>query len=479
MVVVYNAALRVFNEVRKKSVAKNFTSLTFSNVISQVFNLLAIIKLAKILSPSNYGLFAFLTVQSQILISIGDLGVTNILIRTIARNKEASKGLVYNGLLLRVSAIAIFSGIYFLYNFFLGSLTYYETLLVCIFPIVTCAANLFDSVFCGHQNMVYPSVVNVLFSSFWYLMIFLLPVDKTTVTNVFLVYIFVNFLKGVALYVGLANQGFIKGENPPFWYSAQKLLKESFPYFSLILLCLPFNYLSSNFLDLNSTSQQIAYYNLSQKLMSPISLVIGLALSALFPNLSSLWANDEGKFLKLIVKGVRFFIVLSLFICFAFTLFAKEVVMFLFPDEYMPAVAVCQLQIWYVFLMGVNSLIGTIWGSVNKERLLIKTTIVNVIISTPLLFYGSKFGAVGLAYAYIISFSIFEIYLWITFKKSIGIKIPYDKVLWFSALILFIVSYFIAASAGLILKVFILAIIIIVFSIVLRRKVLQFLDPSL
>lgn len=455
MFVAYNTANTFISRIRKKTVARNFTSLTFGSVVSQAFNLLAIIKLAKILSPSNYGLFTFLTVQGQLLISIGDLGITNILIRTVARNKETSKDFVYNGLLMKLIAVAILSVIYFIYNHYAGSLTFYETLLVCSFPVITCAANLFENTFWGHESMLPPSVISVLFSVVWYAIVLILPANQITVTSVFLIFLSLNFIKGLALYLTLKARNLIQGERSPFFASSRNILRESWPYFSIVLLCLPYNYLSNNFLDINSTTQEIGYYNLAQKLVSPVSLVIGFALSALFPNLSGLWVRDQEKFFDLVIKGVKLFILVSVLLCFTFTLFAKEVVMLLFSKEYLPAVDVCKLQVWFIFLMGVNSLISTIWGAINKEKNLIKTTIVNFIISVPLLYIGSKYGAVGLAYGYIISFSLFEIYLWRIFRNTLSQKISGDKLIWLVAIILFAVSYLIPESTHFFYKVLI------------------------
>jgi O-antigen/teichoic acid export membrane protein len=93
--------------------------------------------------------------------------------------------------------------------------------------------------------------------------------------------------------------------------------------------------------------------------------------------------------------------------------------------------------------MGTNSLIGTIWGATNNEKKFVKSTFINVCISAPLLYIGSKYGALGLSYGYVVSFALFEIYLWRDFKKSVSMKLPEDKILWLIALSLFLVSYFV------------------------------------
>jgi len=216
---------------------------------------------------------------------------------------------------------------------------------------------------------------------------------------------------------------------------------------------MPINYFSNNFLDINSTQAELGYFNLAQKLMMPITLIMGFALSAIFPNLSSLWAKDKEKFYHYITTGMKYFILLSLIMCFMFTIFAREIVVTLFTDEYLPAIKVCQLQIWFVFLMSVNSSVGTIWASTNKEKLIFKTGVINALISTPMLFFGSRYGALGLSYGYVISFTIFEFYLWHKFKTSENIKIKDDLLIWFAVIALFFVSYLIPQETSILYRI--------------------------
>ncbi|MGZ4159226.1 MAG: lipid II flippase MurJ, partial [Neobacillus sp.] len=198
------------------------------------------------------------------------------------------------------------------------------------------------------------------------------------------------------------------------------------------------------------------------------------SMSALFPNISSLWVNDPQKFERFLSKGIQFFMVSALLLCFIFTLFAGEVITLLFKKSYAPVIQVAQLQIWYVFLLGVNSLIGTIWGATNNERKFIKSTFINVLIAAPLLYWGSKYGAFGLSFGYVVSFALFEIYLWRDFKKSINIKIEYDKLLWVIAICLFLVSNYVLNNVNIIIKSLAAVAIICSLSFYLVKKTKKF-----
>jgi O-antigen/teichoic acid export membrane protein len=405
--------------------------------------MIALIKITRILQPTEYGIFTFLIMQGGLLITIGDLGVRNINIRTIARDPDKTKNLVYNGIKLRLIVMLASWIIYLLYNYLLGSLDATKLAMMFLFALLNCLIDLLESVAWGYQKMKISSMINVGYSVIWLALVLFLPASPSfNVNTLFLIYTLLNILK-LALFIYLVREyKLIRGPVYEFWSSAKKMAKEGIPYFGMAMLLLPITFLSNNFLDINSTKEEIGYFNLAVKLISPINLVLTFALSALFPNLATIWVADKEKFIDYISKGTKVFILFISSVCFFFTLFCKEIITLLFSKSYLPAIKICQLQAWYYVLMGVNSLIGTSWGASDKEKIMLTTTLVNCAISTPLLYWGSKYGALGMCYAYIISFAIFEIYLWNKFKRSYQITIKDDYLFWFIALLMFCSSYF-------------------------------------
>ncbi|MGB5555906.1 MAG: hypothetical protein WBM83_14715, partial [Flavobacteriaceae bacterium] len=313
-------------------------------------------------------------------------------------------------------------------------------------------SNLFELVFLGNQKMLPSANINLGYSIIWFFIVFFLPGKAIDVSIIFMLYILISFIKA-ALFIGfLVYHKLLVGKVENFFSSSKQLVKESWPYFVLILIMLPLTSLSNNFLDINSTNDQIGYFNLSQRLIGPLSLIITMMLTAIFPNLSALWVNNKGKFHDYLSKGFTFFMLLSMTFCFLFTLFAKEVVVLLFPSSYLPAVEVCQIQVWYLFLTSVDSLIGVALGAANKEKLILRFGVLYFILCTPALYFGSKYGALGLSYSYVVSFGICLIYVWIAFKKTLGMIIRHDTFIWLVALALFGISYFISADTSLLYK---------------------------
>ncbi|MEL6275772.1 MAG: oligosaccharide flippase family protein, partial [Bacteroidota bacterium] len=384
---------------------KNFSYLTIGSALAQIISFFTVLRVTAILAPDDYGLFTFLSAQGMLLITVGDLGIRNIVIRSIARDYERTNDLIYNGILLRTLSLLILSALYIGYNAALGSLTTYQLGLVFAFTFVNCFSNLFENAFLGHERMLPPAIVSIAHSILWFLAVFYLPVEKMTPNFLFVVFLVLHVVKGLILYVYLVKYGLLQGKVQAFWASSSALLKESWPYFLIVLVMLPFSRFANNFLDINSTAEQVGYFNLSTKLTGPVSLVLDFSLAAIFPNLSSLWVSDKPKLHYFISNGFQYFMLVGLFLCFGFSLFVREVVTLLFPASYLPAVVVCQMQIWYLYLTSIDSFVGTILGATDKERFILQLGIVNAIFTTPLLFFGSKYGALGLSYGFVIGFA--------------------------------------------------------------------------
>ncbi len=429
-------------------VFKNFSFLTIGSILAQLVSLFTILKITRVLNPSEYGVFTFMLMQGALLFAFGDLGIGNIVIRRIARDHENTNDLVHNGMILRVIAVFTFSLIYIGYNYYFGSLSNEQLILVFAYTFVFCLYKLFEDAYLGNEKMLTPSIINLMHSVFWFLIVFLLPADFISFKVLFYIYLSLNTLRALVFYILLRTQNLLIGQIGKFAVTIRGLLKESWPYFGMVVVMLPFTKFSNNFLDLNSTSEQMGYFNLSDRLLGPVSMVIDFALAALFPNLSAIWVKDPLRLRRLVRDGFKYFMLISMVLCFLFTLFAYDLILFLFPESYLPAVKVCQLQVWYIFLSSVDSFIGTIFGSVNKEKLILKLNIVNAVLSTPLLYFGSQYGAIGLSSAFVLSFSLFQFYLWYVFGRSLDIKIDSARIMWILAAVLFVISYFLIPEEG-------------------------------
>ena len=447
----------------KKLILKNFSILSISNFLNQIIGLVVLLKLAKIFDPDNYGTFTFMLIQCQMLVSIADLGLRNILIRKIARNPNYSSSLFITSLKLKIIFSFILLLIYFVYNSIFSSLSSLQFILIFILLFINCSNNLFESLYWGYQKMTITSVLNITFSILWVSFIYIMPEKLIDIALLFIALIVFSALKLFMYFYYTFRFKILKGKSRSFKSESITLMNESWPYFSLVLLMVPSNYLAINFLELNSDKDELGFFNLSYKILAPILVIINLSMSAIFPNLSILYKKNKDIFLETIKNGFNGFIFFVLICCSLTGVFMEQLILIFLPLKYVPGIKVAQILIWYILLMSLNTFIGTIWGASDKEKLIFKSSVVNMIIATPILYQSSFYGALGLSYGYLISFSIFQLYIWYAFLYSMNFKL---KDFYFPLTIIpvtFVMNFYFLNNSDLKFKLVVMIIYIILF----------------
>jgi O-antigen/teichoic acid export membrane protein len=402
--------VKVIKKIKTNKVFQNFSYLTIGNAISQVLSLVTVLKITAFFTPDDYGLFTFVTTQGLLLLALSELGIKQIIIRAIARDPERTRDLIVNGSILRFLSVIGLTLIYLIYNHFLGTLDPFQVILVGACALSHAFWHMIEYAYLGQQKMLFPSVLKIVYSIFWFLSIFILPQAYFTVNNLIFVFIFLNAVQGLGFTLLLKKNKLLLGTTSNFWTSTKAILNESWPYFSVMLVMIPVQSFHNIYLELNSTVEEIGFFNLSRRLLSPVQLVLDYALIAAFPSLSALWVKDKIKFNLIIKTGFQYFIIGGATLAFLFSTYVKEIVDILFSEDYLPAVKVTQMQVWFTFIMAVNRTISIIFGSINQEKLLFHLSVLNAFISVPMLYYGSIYGAYGLSVAYVLSFTIMEFF---------------------------------------------------------------------
>lgn len=429
---------KYIKRIVKHKIFQNFSYLLVGNVGMQLLNLIAVMIIAKVFKPELFGTYSFMLAQSMLLAAIADLGMQTIIIRTATSD---SKNILNRYLSTSIVSCLIANFflfvIYVTYNSFFGELTLAQILLIGIYSIAVGFNNNIDSVFLGKQRML-PSVMANMFTSIvWLLFVVLILNESISINLFFLVFVFIYVLKPIILTVILFYQYDVRFELDRFKKDFKSLYLQSLPFFGLALISLPANYLANNFLVLNSSIDQVGFFSLAQKFTSPISMVLSLMFMSLFPNVSILWSNSKDDFKRIILKSIPGFIVFGTLLVVFFLIVIDPIFKMFFSVQYYSSIIILKLQIWYVFLFGVASLIGTILTAMHQDKLLFKMAALNAIIITPLLWIGSKYGGLGLSIGYLTGFVLFLAIQWMIFAKKIGIPSKINYV-WLFPILMFL-----------------------------------------
>jgi len=407
----------------KNKVVKNFSILTISNLLIQVLSILSSIRLARELQPAGYGLFNLISVQASVFSIIAAYGLRIVIIRHIARKRDDARKIfkLSNNIRFVTTFIAIVVAI--IYNLLQPSAKLSVVLLISLSVLIVFQTfwDTIESLSFGFEKMEATGIINFVFTIIWVCEVYILPKASFTVTILVYTYVLNQLLKSLVYYWWI-NKSILKKQptvgNMTFNDHKELILQSNF-YFILAVFTAVQNQLPVLFLQFNSTMDQIGLFNLGYRIISPLQMVLNVLLTALFPMFSRLAIEDRELFGKRIKTLLNIIIFIGIWGCLCFALFSKDVVHLLYGVRYLVSVKVIIIQCWYTVLFAIFCIIGTVLNSLDKQKLLSIISIISGVIATPIFYYQSRFGAIGLAWAFVITAFVNMTYPWAILLKLV------------------------------------------------------------
>ena len=154
-----------------------------------------------------------------------------------------------------------------------------------------------------------------------------------------------------------------------------------------------------------------------------MQMFIVTALVALYPGLSKDSVRDPERFLRIVRESLFGITIMGTGAALCVTLLRNEIVMVLFGPAYAPAADAMAYQVWGSIFAAIYWLIGTTLAAGDKQNLLALLSTGYTCLSLPLVYWGSKHGATGLAAATVAGALVNMPYHWMAFQKVLPRRI--------------------------------------------------------
>ena len=472
----------MFKNILSNRIFKNFSILTGTNIIIQLISIISSIRLTRLLQPEGYGLYNLMMVEVGIFSIIAVYGLRLVIIRYIARNKSDSKYVfnISNQIRLVTTLIAIFCLI--TYNVFINDIHFTPYLLFTLSACIVFQSSWdsIESIAFGNEKMEASGYINLLYTSLWVIAIYVIPKVNFNIEVLFSIFIVIQFFKSISYYYWLKWKIFRKGHNTKIHTDINHFffVRQSNYYFILAIFSTVQTQVPVLLLNQNSTLDQIGIFNLGFRILSPLSMVLSMALTSIYPSLSRLAFENKKLFTKRIKSLINLLVIFGIWACFCFTLYSREVVLLLYGEAYLGSVKVILIQCWFTLLFGIFSTIGTVLSSFDKQRTVAILSAIYGILGIPFFYIGSKYGAIGLAWSFIIAAYIHMTYHWIVFKKLLSpyLTLGYSFKLFSVIIIATISSLIIPLEYSLFIKILIGILISLLAGYYIKHKVLSMLN---
>lgn len=378
---------------------KNWSYLLFSDITQAIIGFFTFMILARKLNPEGYGtLNVLLALASVFSVFAINLSASQVITREVTLRPNATSNLIK--IVFPIRLLSLFISIVGLisYQAFLGETNYGLIIATCLIVVATVVWDLAESIAFGHFITKWTTIISISGSLLWLVIVLLLPENNLAIDIVVWLYAVVFFLRG-SVYIIVSYSKFIQSNNEPSNINLNAILWMSMPFLWMRVVGIFGEQIPILFLKGFSGADEVGYFSVGNRLIIPITMAITTGLRAVFPFMTKLFQDDKEQFSRLLIQGFSFVFIIGGTIATILTVTSGIWLPEIFGAAYQKSIESFNYQAWFGVLLCFDLLLATVLASTYRQKTLAIITTIDVLIVFPLLYFGAKYGAEGMAIA--------------------------------------------------------------------------------
>ncbi|MGD0352439.1 MAG: flippase [Dehalococcoidia bacterium] len=387
-----------------KTIAKNTIVLLIGQVLSFIVGLFCTIYILRSLGPAGFGVLSFALAFTGIFAVFGDIGLQQLSVREIAKEKSlASKYLANISLLKILLAIVTFVLIALAINLMgYPRDTVMVVYLVGLSVISAAFASVYFSIFQAFEKMEYQSVGQLLSVAVILGGVFISIKCNFNVVDFASLYLLASII--VLIYclavMRIKFSALIKGGaghlefDRSFWLQT---IRQALPFGLIAFLVGGYLGIDSVILSVVKGNEAVGWYNAAYKVVLALVFIPASFFAAVFPVMSKLYKSSLESLKLVYERSLKYMLILSIPIGVGITMLASRIVLQVFGIEYEASAIALQILAWNTVLIYTNSAFDFLLYSIDRQttvaKIMIITVIVNVILNIILIPAYSYVGA--------------------------------------------------------------------------------------
>jgi O-antigen/teichoic acid export membrane protein len=177
---------------------------------------------------------------------------------------------------------------------------------------------------------------------------------------------------------------------------------ESAPYFFVTLLSVIYARIGVLLLGLMDTDTSVGWFSSAERLIIPMSALLGAFIAAVFPAFSRAHAIGSDTLGLLVNRALRILIIVTLPATTLMFLFSADIIRVLYGASFLDAVVALKILSGGMLLRGLNAFLSMVYNSIDRQKVLIKIRLGSLIlfITLAVVLIGHA-GYIGLSIAFL------------------------------------------------------------------------------
>jgi len=350
------------------NIAKNTSYLTIALVLQKVISFSYFTLLARFLGPEDLGKYYFAISFTTIFAIFIDLGVSNVIIREVAKGQDRAGRLLGSILTLKIplAALSVLAAVILINVFNYDPLIKTLVYVSCFSMVLDSFTLSFFSAVRGFHNLKYESISSIVFQ---------------------LIVLFVGYgalLLGGGLIAAMLALALASLYNflYSFWVTVRRikiaikltydsaLVKQiariTWPFALYAIFQRLYTYLDSVLISFFAGNEQVGLYQVAFKIIFALQFLPLAFTASLYPALSSYWQNNREQLAVTFERAINYLTIISWPIVVGVLLLADKIVL-LFKSGYEGAILPMQITILALFFIFANFPIGSLLNACDKQ----------------------------------------------------------------------------------------------------------------
>ena len=406
-----------------QTIAKNTGVLAISQVITSILGFFLLIYIARYLGEVGFGKYSFAVSFTALFVIFADLGISQLIIRELARNKELT-----NKYLTNVSIIKLLLS-FLAFGFIALTInlmdyprdTTYAVYLFGVYTILTSFALTFRSVFQAFERMEYTAVVMLIEKIILISLVLFVLFSGYGLIELAYVYIFAGIVDvTISFSIVLIK---IAKPKPAIDFSLWKtLIIGSIPFALNALFGVLFFKIDTVMLSVLKGDAAVGIYNAAYVPLLALGVIPTVFIAALYPVMSRYFVSSKDSLETFTGLSSKYMAILGFPIAIGCFVLADRFIALFYAGQFSASIIAFQILAFFIPLRFVSSITGTLLTSINRQS--IRTVSVglsalfNIVLNAALIPYLSYIGAsIATVFSEIFLYFVFIYFITKHYKK--------------------------------------------------------------
>ena len=337
------------------------------------------------LGDVGFGKYTFALSFCYLFSIFSDLGLNTVLIREIAKDKTLANNYLGAGTLIKL-VLSVFTVV--LIFVAVNLLNYPDDTKLAVYilgfsVVIGSLSGLYRSVFSAYERMEYEASARI--------------IQQTVLVALGIAALHLGYgLFGLVTAVLLGSiTGFVfsvlytikKFVTPvlqidiAFW---SNLIREALPFGMTSIIAVVYFRIDIVMLSMMKGDAVVGWYGVAYMLVESLMFLPGAFAGSLFPVFSRLFKSSDSSIKMVYERSLKYLYMTGLPIVFGTTILADKIILIVFKEEFSHSVVALQILIWALLFMFLNYGLGTVLGSINRQRVLVISSMICVIVNVVL-----------------------------------------------------------------------------------------------